>query len=205
MSKYKECSASVSSLIDGRERNGVKMKVTLPLTREVLESVQIGDVLELTGDIYTARDAAHARLYEAICKGEKLPLDLKGKIIFYCGPCPAGPGRVIGPLGPTTSARMDPYMEAMFQQGMVAAIGKGDRAPYVAELCKKYKGLYLLGIGGAAALCANAVKEVEEIAYPDLGTESIKRYYVEDFKVIVGIDTQGRTIQEENIPKYRKR
>ena len=180
------------------------MKVTLPLTKEVIESVRIGDVLELTGNIYTARDAAHARLYEAIQKGEDLPLDLWGQVIFYCGPCPAGPGRVIGPLGPTTSARMDPYMETMFQQGMVAAIGKGDRAPYVAELCRQYKGLYLLGVGGAAALCANAVKEVEEIAYHDLGTESIKRYYVENFKVVVGIDTTGKTIQEENIRKYRK-
>lgn len=181
------------------------MKITLPFTLEARESVKIGDVLELTGDIYTARDAAHGRIQEAVERGEPLPIDLKGKTIFYCGPCPAGPGRVIGPLGPTTSARMDPYMEMMFQQGMAACIGKGDRGPYVAELCRKYKGVYLLGVGGAAALCANSVKEVEELAYPDLGTESIKRYYVEGFKVVVGIDIQGRSIQEVNIPKYRRR
>lgn len=181
------------------------MKITLPFTLETRESVKIGDVLELTGNIYTARDAAHQRIREAVEQGKLLPIDLKDAVIFYCGPCPASPGRVIGPLGPTTSARMDPYVEMMFQHGMAACIGKGDRAPYVAELCKQYKGLYLLGVGGAAALCANAVKEVEELAYPDLGTESIKRYYVEDFKVVVGIDAQGRTIQEENIRRYRRR
>ncbi len=181
------------------------MKITLPFTLEMRESVKIGDVLELTGNIYTARDAAHQRIREAVEQGLPLPIDLQNAVIFYCGPCPASPGRVIGPLGPTTSARMDPYVEMMFQHGMAACIGKGDRAPYVAELCKQYKGLYLLGVGGAAALCANAVKEVEELAYPDLGTESIKRYYVEDFKVVVGIDAQGRTIQEENIRRYRKR
>lgn len=181
------------------------MKITLPFTLETRESVKIGDVLELTGNIYTARDAAHQRIREAVEQGLPLPIDLQNAVIFYCGPCPASPGRVIGPLGPTTSARMDPYVEMMFRHGMAACIGKGDRAPYVAELCKKYKGLYLLGVGGAAALCANAVKEVEELAYPDLGTESIKRYYVEGFKVVVGIDAQGRTIQEENIRRYRKR
>ncbi|MCI9457652.1 MAG: TRZ/ATZ family protein [Oscillospiraceae bacterium] len=181
------------------------MKITLPFTLEMRESVKIGDVLELTGNIYTARDAAHQRIREAVEQGLPLPIDLQNAVIFYCGPCPASPGRVIGPLGPTTSARMDPYVEMMFQHGMAACIGKGDRAPYVAELCKQYKGLYLLGVGGAAVLCANAVKEVEELAYPDLGTESIKRYYVEDFKVVVGIDAQGRTIQGENIRRYRRR
>ena len=181
------------------------MKITLPFTLEMRESVKIGDVLELTGNIYTARDAAHQRIREAVEQGLPLPIDLQNAVIFYCGPCPASPGRVIGPLGPTTSARMDPYVEMMFQHGMAACIGKGDRAPYVAELCKQYKGLYLLGVGAAAVLCANAVKEVEELAYPDLGTESIKRYYVEDFKVVVGIDAQGRTIQGENIRRYRRR
>ncbi len=181
------------------------MKVTVPFPEGWMETVRAGDVLELTGTLYTARDAAHQRILEAVEAGEKLPLNLQNQVIFYCGPCPAGPGRVIGPLGPTTSARMDPYVEMMFRQGMAASIGKGDRADYVAELCRKYKRLYLLGVGGAAALCAESVKAVEEIAYPDLGTESIKRYTVEGFKVVVGIDTQGRTIQEENIARYRRR
>ncbi|SET75118.1 fumarate hydratase subunit beta [Natronincola peptidivorans] len=181
------------------------MKVQLPLTKELVESLKIGDVLELTGNIYTARDAAHKRMVEALEKGEKLPIDIENEIIFYAGPCPAAPGSVIGPVGPTTSVRMDPYVEPLVQKGLMAMIGKGDRSDYIPPLMKKHKAVYLLGIGGASAIIARQVKEAEEVAYQDLGTESIKRLYVEDFKVIVGIDTEGRILHKEGIEKYKKK
>jgi len=180
------------------------MKIKLPFTKEIVEQFKIGDVLELTGYIYTARDAAHKKMVETIDKGEKPPIELDGQTLFYAGPCPARPGAVIGPIGPTTSVRMDPYVETLLKQGLIAMIGKGDRSTYIPSLLKEYKAIYLLGIGGAAAISAAQVKEVNVIAYEDLGTESIKKLYVEDFKVIVGIDTKGRVLQDEGIARYRK-
>jgi fumarate hydratase subunit beta len=180
------------------------MKVQLPFTKELVKQLKIGDVLELTGYLYTARDSAHKRMFEAINKGEKTPIELEGETIFYAGPCPARPGAVIGPIGPTTSVRMDPYVEVLLKEGLIAMIGKGDRSPYIAPLLKEYKAVYLLGIGGAAAISAAQVKQVDVIAYEDLGTESIKKLYVEDFKVIVGIDTEGRVLQDEAIAQYKR-
>ncbi len=180
------------------------MKIQLPFTKEIIQQFNTGDVLEITGNIYTARDAAHKRMADAIREGKELPIDMKNQTIFYAGPCPAGPGRVIGPVGPTTSARMDPYVEMLLERGLIAMIGKGDRAPYIAPLLKKYKAVYLLGLGGAAAISSKQVKEVEYVAYNDLGTESIKRFYVEDLKVIVGIDANGQILHDEGIAKYRR-
>lgn len=179
------------------------MKVNLPLTKDTIENFAIGDVLELTGYIFTARDAAHKRFGEALRKGEELPIDLTDAVVFYAGPCPTPPRRIIGPIAPTTSLRMDPYMEMMMQKGMIATIGKGDRAAHIAPLLKKYKGLYLVGIGGTSALISKSVKSVEEIAYHDLKTESVKRLYVEDMKVTVAIDTTGRVLHDEERKKYR--
>ncbi|AOY75425.1 FumA C-terminus/TtdB family hydratase beta subunit [Clostridium formicaceticum] len=180
------------------------MKVQLPFTKDLIEKLNIGEVLELTGYIYTARDAAHQRMVETLKKGEKLPINLQEETIFYAGPCPAPPKHAIGAVGPTTSARMDPYVEDLLKEGLIAMIGKGDRSSYIPPLMKKYKVIYLLGIGGAAAITARQVKSVEEIAYQDLGPESIKKLYVEDLKVIVGIDTKGKVLSEENIRKYKK-
>ncbi len=179
------------------------MKVQLPLTKDGIRSFKIGDILELTGYLITARDAAHKRFGEAVKRGENLPIDLTNEVVFYAGPCPTPPGRIIGPIAPTTSLRMDPYMEMMMQKGMIATIGKGDRADYIAPLMKKYTGLYLVGIGGTSALISKSVKSVEEIAYQDLKTESIKRLYVEDMKVMVAIDTEGRVLHDEERKKYR--
>ncbi len=180
------------------------MKVKLPLTREVVEELNIGDVLELTGYLYTARDAAHKRMVETIERGGKPPIELDNQTIFYAAPCPAPPDKPIGSIGPTTSVRMDPYVETLLKEGLIAMIGKGDRSYYIPPLMKKYKAVYLLGLGGAAAIMARKVKEAREIAYVDLGAESIKELYVENLKVIVGIDTKGRILQEEGIAKYRK-
>jgi len=180
------------------------MKVKLPMTKEFVENLNIGDVIEITGYIYTARDAAHKRIVEALDRGDKPPIELDNQIIFYAGPCPAPPDKPIGSIGPTTSVRMDPYVEQLLKEGVVAMIGKGDRSDYIPALMEKYKAVYLLGIGGAAAIMARKVKEATEIAYKDLGPESIKKLYVEDLKVIVGIDTKGRILHDEGIAKYRK-
>lgn len=180
------------------------MKITLPLRKEEAMKFKIGDVLELFGDVYTARDAAHKRFVETIAKGEALPIDLKDATIFYAGPCPPKPGEVIGPIGPTTSTRMDPYVEPLIQQGMTAMIGKGERQDYVAELCKKHNVVYLLGIGGAAALYAENIKSVENMAYDDLGTESVKKLRVEGLKVIVGIDTKGNVLHKEGKERFKR-
>ena len=180
------------------------MKITLPLTKEETMKLKIGDVLELYGEVYTARDAAHKRFAEAIAKGEALPIDLKDATIFYAGPCPPKPGEVIGPIGPTTATRMDPYVEPLIQQGMTAMIGKGERQDFVADLCKKYNVVYLLGIGGAATLYAQKITSVETMAYEDLGTESVKKLRVEGLKVIVGIDTDGNVLHTEGKEKFKR-
>jgi fumarate hydratase subunit beta len=178
--------------------------ISLPLDRDEIKKFEIGDVLYLTGDVFTARDAAHKRFQELSDAGKELPIDINGQTIFYAGPCPTKPGRTMGSIAPTTSMRIDGFVEMMFQHGMIAMIGKGDRADYVADLCKQYGGLYLLSIGGASALISNQVKSCEVVAYEDLGTESIKRLRVENLRVIVGIDTKGQSFQKREIAKYKK-
>ena len=175
-----------------------------PLTKEDMAGLKIGDVLELTGCIYTARDAAHKRMQTALEKGEELPIDFTNQFIFYAGPCPTKPGRTMGSIAPTTSMRMDSFVEMTFKLGMLGMIGKGDRSEFVPELCRKYGGVYLLSIGGASALISNQVKSSQETAYPDLGTESIKRLEVEKLRLIVGIDSQGRVFQTEQIKMYKR-
>jgi fumarate hydratase subunit beta len=175
-----------------------------PLTKEDMKNFAAGDVLELTGTIFTARDAAHKRMQAALAEGKPQPIDFKDQFIFYAGPCPTKPGRTMGSIAPTTSMRMDCFVEMTFQLGMLGMIGKGDRSDFVPGLCKKYGGVYLLSIGGASALISNQVKTCDVVAYEDLGTESIKRLGVEKLRLIVGIDAQGRVFQDEQIAKYKR-
>jgi len=180
------------------------MQLHMPLTKNDMANLAIGDTFELTGDIYTARDSAHKRMQEALAKGEPLPMDFTNQFVFYAGPCPPKPGRVIGSIAPTTAMRMDNFVEMSLQIGMLGMIGKGERRPFVADLCKKYGGVYLLSIGGASALISDQVKAWEAVAYEDLGTESIKRLSVEKLRLIVGIDTKGRMFHEEQQKIYRR-
>ncbi len=182
------------------------MEVKLPLTKEFVKQLKVGDVLYLTGYVYTCRDAGHKLIQEAIERGDEhpSPVDWTNQLIYYAGPCPAPPGKVFNSNGPTTAARMDPFVEMMFKLGAVAMLGKGDRDPHVAELCKQYGCVSLLGVGGASAINADKVKSAEVIAYEDLGTEAIKKLYFDRFRVIVGIDTEGRVLQNEEVPKYKR-
>ncbi|SDI09300.1 FumA C-terminus/TtdB family hydratase beta subunit [Proteiniclasticum ruminis] len=179
------------------------IKLTAPLSKEDIQSLKIGDVVELTGIIYTARDAAHKRIQENILNNRPQPIELENQIIFYVGPTPAKPGKVIGSAAPTTSVRMDKYVEMMLELGIVGMIGKGERSDYIPELYRKHCGVYFLSIGGASAMIANQIKECDVVAYEDLGTESIKRLYVENLRLIVGIDVNGRVFQDEQVQKYR--
>ena len=178
--------------------------LNLPLTREDLAPLRAGDAVYLTGPLYTARDAAHKRIADTVAAGGQPPVCLTNAAIFYTGPCPARPGDVIGPLSPTTSLRMDRFVEGMFALGMTAMIGKGIRSAEVTALCKRYGGIYFLGIGGAAALIAGNVTSCEVAAYADLGAEAIRLLTVKDMKVFVGIDSQGAVLQDMEIPKYRR-
>ncbi|HHY39502.1 MAG TPA: Fe-S-containing hydro-lyase [Clostridia bacterium] len=179
-------------------------RLRTPLSEEVVRELEMGEQVLLSGVIYTARDAAHKRMVEAMDKGEALPIDLEGQVIYYVGPCPPKPGQPIGSAGPTTSGRMDSYTPRVIEKGLRGMIGKGLRSPEVIEAMKKYGAVYFLAIGGAGALLAKRVKAAEVVAYPDLGPEAIYRLEVEDFPVTVGVDTRGRDIYEEGKRKYRK-
>ena len=189
-----------------RERNNASeiIKLQTPSTKDDIKELNIGDVLELTGTIYTARDAAHKRMQEALAEGKPQPIDFKDQLIFYAGPCPTKPGRTMGSIAPTTSMRMDSFVEMTFQLGVLGLIGKGDRSDFVPELCKQYGGVYLLSIGGASAMISNQVKTCDVVAYDDLETESIKKLQVENLRLIVGIDTKGQVFQAEQIKKYKR-
>ncbi|HZW49741.1 MAG TPA: Fe-S-containing hydro-lyase [Bacillota bacterium] len=171
--------------------------IVLPLNPEIIQTLHAGEEVLLTGWIYTGRDAAHQRLFEALQSGEDLPIDLKGQIIYYAGPAPTPPGHVIGSIGPTTSGRMDPYTPALLAVGLKGMIGKGKRSQTVIDAIKKQGAVYFAALGGAAALQAKTVKQVEVIAYADLATEAIRRLYVEDMPVIVATDTYGVSIYHE--------
>jgi len=180
------------------------IKITTPLDIKEIVNLRAGDFVNITGNIYGARDAAHKRFFELIEKGKKLPINLKGQIIFYAGPTPAKPGYPCGSIGPTTSYRMDAYTPELLERGLKGIIGKGLRSKEVMESIKKNKAIYFAAIGGAAALIARSVKKSEVIAYEDLGTEAIYKFYVEDFPAIVVIDSAGNNLYETEPPKYRK-
>ena len=164
-----------------------------------------GDSISLSGVIYTARDAAHKRLVEALKNGEQLPFDIRGQTIYYMGPTPARPGRVIGSCGPTTRGRMDAFPPALLAAGLAAMIGKGERSPEVKEAIKKQRAVYFVTYGGAGALLAKTVRKAEVVAYPELGAEAIMRLEVEDFPVIVANDMHDGDLFEQQISKYRRR
>lgn len=182
----------------------MEKEVKLPLTPELVNTLTVGDVLYLTGYVYTCRDAGHKRIQEALAQGKSSPIDWTNQIVYYAGPCPPSPGHIFNSNGPTTAARMDPFLEMMYQLGALATLGKGNRADYVTDLCKKYKRVYLLGVGGASAINRDKVKSAEIIAYEDLGTESIKKLYFDRFRVIVGIDSKGNVLQKQEIQKYKR-
>ncbi|HID86369.1 MAG TPA: Fe-S-containing hydro-lyase [Anaerolineae bacterium] len=179
------------------------MKITTPLTDEVVVTLHAGDKVAITGTIYVGRDAAHKRFMEALDRGEPLPFDPQGQIIYYMGPSPAPPGKPIGSAWPTTSYRMDPYTPRLLEQGLKGMIGKGNRGPEVREALKKHKAVYFAAVGGAAALIAKAIKKAEVIAYEDLGAEAVRRLEVEDFPVIVVNDIYGGDAYEEGKARYR--
>ncbi|MEA1964577.1 MAG: Fe-S-containing hydro-lyase [Candidatus Aerophobetes bacterium] len=180
------------------------IKISTPLDTKEIINLKAGDFVKITGNIYAARDAAHKRFFELIEKGKKLPIDLKGQIIFYAGPTPAKPGYPCGSIGPTTSYRMDPYTPSLLERGLKGMIGKGFRSKEVIDSMKKNKAIYFAAIGGAAALIAKSVKKSEVVAYKDLGAEAVFRFYVEDFPAIVVIDSVGNNLYETEPLKYRK-
>lgn len=165
-----------------------------PLEDINIEELKAGDKVLITGTIYTARDAAHKRFIELINQGKDLPFDIRGQIIYYTGPTPARPGRIIGSAGPTTSSRMDPYTIPLLEKGLKGMIGKGGRSKEIIEAIKKYKAIYFLAVGGAGALIAKAIKKADVIAFPELGPEAVLRLEVESFPAIVAIDSYGRDI-----------
>lgn len=179
------------------------MKISTPLTDEVIEKLHVGDRVLITGTIYTARDAAHLRLVNLIKNNQELPFDLTNQIIYYVGPTPAKPNHIIGSAGPTTSYRMDPFTPLLLKHGLKGMVGKGDRNDEVKEAIKKYKAVYFCGIGGTAALIAKSIKKAEIIAYEDLGAEAIRKLEVSDFPAIVVNDIYGNDLMMDNIKKFK--
>ena len=170
------------------------MNLHTPLTAEMISKLKAGDNITLTGAIYTARDAAHLRMHEALKQAEPPPFDYTGAVVFYAGPCPAPPGKPIGSVGPTTAGRMDAYSPDLIDAGLKIMIGKGGRTAQVVEAIKRQGGLYLVAIGGAAALLAKCVLSSEVVAYDDLGTEAIRKLVVDKMPLVVAIDCTGESI-----------
>jgi fumarate hydratase subunit beta len=179
-------------------------KITTPLSDAAIADLRTGDLVKLTGPVYTARDAAHKRLVELINKGEPLPFDLKGAVIYFVGPTPPPPGRVIGAAGPTTSSRMDAYTPLLLEKGLKGMIGKGGRSQAVKDALIKYRALYFGATGGMGALLSRHIRSAEIVAYEDLGPEAIRLLTVEDFPVIVVNDIYGGDLYEEGKEKYRR-
>lgn len=182
----------------------MNVKLVTPITREQASKLKAGDIVEINGIIYTARDAAHKRMLEDYEKNGSLPFDIKDQVIYFAGPAPAKPNEPIGSVGPTTSYRMDSYSPKTIELGLTAMIGKGARSAEVIEAMKKYKAVYIGAIGGAGALLSSHIKKCEVIAYPDLGAEAIHKLEVENFPGIVIIDSDGNNLYETEVEKYRE-
>ena len=178
--------------------------IQVPISKEDAKSLRAGDYVLLNGTIYTARDAAHKRMYEALAEGKELPLDWKGNVVYYMGPSPAREGRPIGSAGPTTASRMDKYAPKLLDLGLGAMIGKGKRSQAVIDAIVRNGSVYFAAIGGAGALLSQRIKKSEVVAYDDLGTEAIRKLEVEDFPVVVVIDSQGNNLYETAIKEYQK-
>jgi fumarate hydratase subunit beta len=184
------------------KENG-EIRLTAPLTDDDVAQLRVGDHVKFYGTIYTSRDAAHKRIIAAIDDGKEVPYELAGNVIYYVGPTPARPGRVVGSAGPTTAMRLDPYTPPLLERGLKAIIGKGGRGPEVKQALQKYKAVYLIAIGGAGALLSQTIKKLDVIAYEDLGTESVKKLEVEGFPAIVCCDMYGGDLLLEGKDQYR--
>ncbi|MFA4836295.1 MAG: Fe-S-containing hydro-lyase, partial [Dehalococcoidia bacterium] len=178
------------------------LHIKSPMDNKTIEALKAGDQVLISGIIYTARDAAHKRIVEALDKGERAPFEIKGQTIYYMGPSPAKPGEVIGAAGPTTSGRMDAYAPRLMEVGLKGMIGKGLRTKEVKDAMKKYKSVYFAAIGGAGALISKSIKKAEVIAYDDLGAEALRRLEVENFPATVINDIYGGDLYEEGKAKY---
>ena len=189
---------SVTTAADGTK------EVRPPLTDADVELLKAGDRVRITGVLYTARDAAHGRLFPLIERGETLPIDVRGQIIYYTGPSPARPGEVVGSIGPTTGGRMDKFTPKLLALGLKGTMGKGARSEAVKEAFKRYKGVYFGAIGGAGAVLSRFVKRVSIVAYEDLGTEAIRRLEVEDFPAIVVNDCHGGDLYQEGMKQFAR-
>ena len=182
----------------------MEKNMRVPFTRQEAATLKSGDYVYLTGTIYTARDAAHKRMYEALMKKEALPFDIRGNVIYYMGPSPAREGRPIGSAGPTTASRMDKYTPALLDLGMQGMIGKGKRTEEVREAMIRNGAVYFAAVGGAGALLSKSILSSEVIAYDDLGTEAVRKLSVKDFPVVVVMDSQGNNLYETAIKQYCK-
>ncbi|MBI3947040.1 MAG: Fe-S-containing hydro-lyase [Armatimonadetes bacterium] len=180
------------------------IKLRTPLCDSDVLALKAGDAVLISGDLIAARDAAHQRLTELIARGEPLPVDLRGQVIYYVGPTPAPPGRPIGSAGPTTAVRMDAYSPALLALGLKGMIGKGRRTPALIETLKEHKAVYFAAVGGVAALLSERIRAVAVVAYEDLGTEAIRRMTVEDFPAIVINDCFGGDFYEQGVARWRK-
>ena len=179
-------------------------KITTPITEEVTRDLRSGDYVYITGTMYVARDAAHKRMIEALDRGEELPIDIKDATIYYMGPSPARDGRPIGSAGPTTASRMDKYAPTLLDLGEKAMIGKGKRTQEVIDAIVRNHAVYFAAIGGAGALLSKCIKKSEVVCYDNLGAEAIRKIEVEDFPVIVVIDSEGNNLYETAIKQYNR-
>jgi fumarate hydratase subunit beta len=178
--------------------------LTLPLTEDVIPTLRTNDYCYLSGTVYTGRDAAHKRMVEALAKGETLPIDLSGQVIYYVGPTPARPGEIVGSAGPTTAARMDPFTIPLLDAGLKGAIGKGGRAPEIARAFAEHSAVYFIAVGGAGALLSRQIKRVEVVAYEDLGTEAMRVMELDEFPVIVCNDVHGGDLLADGKAQWRR-
>ncbi|MCL4479550.1 MAG: Fe-S-containing hydro-lyase [Deltaproteobacteria bacterium] len=183
---------------------GEVIRITAPLTDDTVSKLKSDDSVLITGVMYTGRDAAHKRMVDALNRGEELPFDIRGQIIYYVGPSPAKPGKPIGSAGPTTSYRMDAYAPALIKLGLKGMIGKGWRAKDVIDACIKYRAVYFGATGGAGALIARSIKKSDIIAYDDLGPEAVRRIEVVDFPAIVINDAYGNDLYVKGVEVYKQ-
>ncbi len=182
----------------------MKRIVQVPFQEEQIKELKAGDYVYLSGTIYTARDAAHKRMYDSMHKGEALPIELNGNVLYYLGPSPARDGQVIGSAGPTTSSRMDKYTPDMLAAGLKGMVGKGKRSQAVIDAMKEHKAVYFAAVGGAGALLSKCIKAAEVVAYDDLGTEAIRKLTIEELPVIVVIDSEGNNLYETATEQWKR-
>lgn len=185
-----------------RKEKDMERHITVPVVKEEIQDLRAGDYVYLTGVIYTARDAAHKRMDEALSEGKELPLDIKNQMIYYMGPSPAREGRPIGSAGPTTASRMDKYAPRLLDLGLGGMIGKGKRSQAVRDAIVRNKAVYFAAVGGAGALLSKCIKKADVIAYDDLGTEAIRRLEIEDLPAIVVIDSESNNLYETAVKEY---